>query len=49
MDRVMPGNRDHPNPIGHDHVLALAGDPKPGFLQRANSIPVVDAWQLRHA
>jgi len=32
VDRILPGNGDDPNIVGHHDVLALPGDPKARFL-----------------
>ena len=48
IDWIMTGNREDANTIGHDHMLTLTHNAKPGFLQSANSIPMIDAWNLRH-
>ena len=33
VHRVVSGNRDNPDSVGHDDVLALPGDPKPAFCR----------------
>ena len=48
IDWIMTGNCENPNTIGHDHMFALTQDAKPSFLQRANSIQMIDLWNLWH-
>jgi hypothetical protein len=43
----MPWDRDDPDPVRHDDMLALARDPKSYFLQRANRVEMIDAGDFR--
>jgi len=43
VHRVVSGNRDDPDIVGHDDVLALPGDPKARLLQSAYGVLMVDA------
>jgi len=47
VDRVVPWNRQDAHAVRHDDVLALTDDGKPGFLQSAHGIEVIDAGDLR--
>ncbi len=47
VDGVVPRNRQDARAVRHDDVLALTDDGKPGFLQGAYGIEVVDARDLR--
>ena len=45
---IVAGDGQNTDAVGHDDVLALAGDTKTSFLQGTNGIEVVDAGQLTH-
>ena len=47
VDRVGSWDRENPRPVGHDHVLALAKNPKARLLQRANGLLVRNTRKLR--
>ena len=47
VHRVVSGNRDDPDIVGHDDVLALPGDPKARLLQSAYGVLMVDARYSR--
>jgi len=42
IDRIMSGNREDPPPFGHDDVCALASNSKPGSLESANNLALID-------
>jgi hypothetical protein len=47
--RIVPWDRENPNPVGHDHMLALANDSKARLLQGPYGIQMVDAGDAGHA
>lgn len=49
VDRIVPWNRQDPVSIGHDDMLALASDPEPDLLKRANCIKMIDTGDAGHA
>jgi len=49
VDWVGPWDGQDPGPVGHHDVLALSSDLEPGPLESANSVKMVDAWELRHS
>ncbi len=49
IDRVVPRDREHADPVGHDDILALTNYVETGFLEGSNCVEMVDARELRHA
>ena len=48
VNGIVAGDGQNTDAVGHDDVLALAGDTKISFLQGTNGIEVVDARPLAH-
>ena len=48
VDWVGAWDSQDPGAVGHHDVLALSSDLESSPLEGANSVKVVDAWELRH-
>ena len=49
VDRIMPGNCDDADTIGHHDMLTLPRDSESGPFQRLDGAQVSDARDLSHA
>ena len=47
IDGIVPRDGNDARTIAHDNMLSLTRDMKTGFLERAHSVKVVDAWEAR--
>ena len=47
IDGSVPRDGNDARTIAHDNMLSLARDMKVGFLERAHSVKVIDAWEAR--
>lgn len=47
IDGIVPRDGNDARAIAHDNMLTLTRDMKSGFLERAHSIKVIDAWKAR--
>ena len=48
INRIMPGDGNFANAVGHDDVFALSQDPEARLFQRPNCLEMINAGQLSH-